>query len=138
MNKVILLVLISFSVDLDTLAFGDTPLIRHFFSRVHPILFIDPVIARKQLGLSKRSFIDFCILCGTDFSGTIQGVGPIRALQYITKYKKIETLLKNLNPKYTPQPEFDYKLARRVNIKSNTVCVRMAHSEHRSSKVYLL
>ncbi|KAG1140039.1 hypothetical protein G6F37_010233 [Rhizopus arrhizus] len=102
------------SEDLDTLAFGDTPLIRHFFSRVHPILFIDPVIARKQLGLSKRSFIDFCILCGTDFSGTIQGVGPIRALQYITKYKKIETILKNLNPKYTPQPEFDYKLARRV------------------------
>lgn len=61
--------------------------------------------------------MDFCILCGTDFSGTIQGIGPIRALQYIQKYKSIENILGKLdeiNPKYTPQKSFDYKLARRV------------------------
>ncbi|RCH90760.1 hypothetical protein CU097_012085 [Rhizopus azygosporus] len=105
------------SEDLDTLAFGDTPLLRYFFSRTQFVLYIDPVIAREELNLSRDSFLDFCILCGTDFSGTIQGIGPIRALQYIQKYKSIENILGKLdeiNPKYTPQKSFDYKLARRV------------------------
>ncbi|KAI9250320.1 PIN domain-like protein [Sporodiniella umbellata] len=105
------------SEDLDTLAFGDQPLIRYFFSGSRPILVINPVIAREQLGLSKESFIDFCILCGTDFSGTITGIGPIRALSYIQKYKTIEGIvedLHNINPKYSVQPSFDHILARKV------------------------
>lgn len=78
---------------------------------------IDPVIARKQLGLSKKSFVDFCILSGTDFSGTISGIGPVRALEHIQKYKTIENLLPDLhtiNSKYVVQSSLDYKLARRV------------------------
>ncbi|CAO3672898.1 unnamed protein product [Rhizopus stolonifer] len=105
------------SEDLDTLVFGDKPLIRYFFSRRHSILVIDPVIARKQLQLSKKSFVDFCILSGTDFSGTISGIGPVRALEYIQKYKTIENLLPDLhtiNSKYVVQSSLDYKLARRV------------------------
>ncbi|RCH89788.1 hypothetical protein CU098_009680, partial [Rhizopus stolonifer] len=60
------------SEDLDTLVFGDAPILRYFFSRARPILSIDPILARKELGLTRESFVDFCILCGTDFSGTIR------------------------------------------------------------------
>ena len=100
---------------MDTLVFGDVPLLRHFFSRARPILSIDPIIARKSLGLSRESFIDLCILCGTDFSGTIQGIGPTRALQWIQKYKTIENVLDNIHDTpYKPRETFDYQLARHV------------------------
>lgn len=103
------------SEDLDTLVFGDAPILRYFFSKGRPILSIDPNIARRDLGLSRESFIDLCILCGTDFSGTIRGIGPHRALQWIRKYGTIENVLQNLAPTpYLPQATFDYELARHV------------------------
>jgi 5'-3' exonuclease len=102
-------------IDMDTLVFGDAPILRYFFSRGRPILSIDPIIARNDLGLSRESFMDLCILCGTDFSGTIQGIGPHRALQWIQKYGSIEEILNNLGETgYAPQPMFNYKLARLV------------------------
>jgi 5'-3' exonuclease len=96
--------------------FGDVPILRYFYSRGRPILSIDPVIARQDLNLSRDSFMDLCILCGTDFSGTIHGIGPHRALQAIQKYGSIERVLENLDPKYTPQDTFNYKLARHVSM----------------------
>ncbi|KAI9361814.1 PIN domain-like protein [Pilaira anomala] len=103
------------SEDLDTIVFGDAPLLRHFFSRARPILSIDPIIARSELDLSRDSFVDLCILCGTDFSGTIKGIGPHRALQWIKKYGSIENILENIaSTKHVPQPTFDYQLARDV------------------------
>lgn len=103
------------SEDLDTLAFGDAPILRHFFSKARPILEIDPIKARNELGLSRSSFIDLCILCGTDFSGTISGIGPQRALQWIQRYGSIEEVLNNIyTTSYIPNPTFDYQLARHV------------------------
>lgn len=103
------------SEDLDTIVFGDAPLLRHFFSRTRPILSIDPIIARDELGLSRDAFVDLCILCGTDFSGTIKGIGPHRALQWIKKYDSIENILEHIaSTKHVPQPTFDYQLARDV------------------------
>ncbi|KAK4509758.1 uncharacterized protein ATC70_007060 [Mucor velutinosus] len=102
------------SEDLDTIVFGDVPILRHFFSKGRPILSIDPVIARQDLGFTRESFIDLCILCGTDFSGTIQGIGPHKALQAIQRYGSIERVLNNLDSRYVPQETFDYSLARHV------------------------
>lgn len=99
---------------MDTMVFGSAPILRYFFARNRSILRIDPVVAQQELGLSRDEFIDLCILCGTDFSGTIQGIGPIRALQSIRQHRSIENLLANLDSKYTPEPTFDYKLARKV------------------------
>ncbi|OAD79927.1 hypothetical protein PHYBLDRAFT_162979 [Phycomyces blakesleeanus NRRL 1555(-)] len=75
---------------------------------------IDPIVARRELGLTKESFMDMCILCGTDFSTKIKGIGPIRALQHIQKYGSIENILENMTSKYIPEEGFDYKLAREV------------------------
>lgn len=101
---------------MDTLVFGDVPILRYFYSRGRPILSIDPVIARQDLNLSRDAFMDLCILCGTDFSGTIQGIGPNRALEAMRKYGSIEQLLQNLEPKYTPHDTFNYQLARNVSM----------------------
>ncbi|KAI8968309.1 PIN domain-like protein [Mycotypha africana] len=103
------------SEDLDTLVFGEVPILRYFFARHRPILSIDPVVARQELGLSKDAFIDLCILCGTDFSGTIQGIGPHRAIQAIQKYGSIEMILQHMDSKrYVPHETFNYQRARNV------------------------
>ncbi|KAG0184141.1 hypothetical protein DFQ28_011706 [Apophysomyces sp. BC1034] len=102
------------SEDLDTLVFGDAPILRYFFSRARPILAIDPCVARSELGLTRDAFVDLCILCGTDFSSTIRGIGPNRALEMIKKYKSIEGVMKNMPSKYMPEDNFDPELARMV------------------------
>lgn len=109
-------------LDLDTIAFGDVPILRYFFSKGRPILSIDPIIARQDLGISRKSFIDLCILCGTDFSGTIQGIGPHKALQAIQNHGSIERMLDSLDSRYTPQDTFNYTLARHVS-RPRSLCI---------------
>ena len=77
-------------------------------------------------------FIDMCILCGCDYTGSIRNVGPIKAYQFIKKYGNIETVvkyievynenskIKNPNKKilYKIPNNFDYQTARSL-FKSN-------------------
>jgi flap endonuclease-1 len=37
----------------------------------------------------ENMFIDFGIMCGCDYTGTIKGVGPAKAFQIINKHKSI-------------------------------------------------
>lgn len=50
----------------------------------------------EKLELSPSQFIDVCILCGTDYSQSIQGIGPMKAYKYIKMYGSIEGIHKNL------------------------------------------
>ncbi|KAI8341746.1 PIN domain-like protein [Chlamydoabsidia padenii] len=103
------------SEDMDSIVFGDAPLLRYFCTKNKQILQVDPVVARQQLGLTKAGFLDLCILCGTDFGSKIAGVGPMRALQLIKQYGSIEDILYHLDPrKYIPEEGFDYRLIRKI------------------------
>lgn len=44
------------------------------------------------LELAEASWLDLCIMCGTDFNDNIPRVGPVTSLNYIKKYKNIETI----------------------------------------------
>lgn len=102
---------------MDALVFGDSPILRHFFAPNRPILRIDPIVARRELRLSKKAFVDFCILCGTDFNSTIKGIGAVRALQYMQQHGSIEAMLPHLPKQYHPTENFHYREAREVCIK---------------------
>ena len=52
-------------------------------------------IILKELELTKETFIDFCILCGCDYSPTVKGIGHITAFKLIKEYKTIEEIIKN-------------------------------------------
>lgn len=45
-----------------------------------------------ELGMSRHKFVDMCILCGTDYAPSIQGIGPMRAHKFITAYHTIEAM----------------------------------------------
>ncbi|KAG0200740.1 Elongation of fatty acids protein 2 [Mortierella sp. GBA30] len=103
----------SVSEDTDTAVFGNGLLLRQVAAGGEKdILEIDPLKAQAALGLSRDAFRDFCILCGTDFSGTIEGIGPLRAVQLMQYYGSIESIMANVSNK--PRPDFLYDQARRV------------------------
>ena len=47
----------------------------------------------KKLNLTPSEFIDFCILCGTDYNKGIKGIGVITAYNLITNYKTLDDIL---------------------------------------------
>lgn len=60
-----------------------TPTFIHIQTAQVPINEFDRAKALAGLNLDDNQFVDFCILCGCDYAGTIRGIGPIRALQLI-------------------------------------------------------
>ncbi|KAF9352443.1 Elongation of fatty acids protein 2 [Mortierella sp. AD094] len=103
----------SVSEDTDTAVFGDGLLLRQVGSSGNKdIIEIDPLVAQECLGLSRDAFRDLCILCGTDFSGTIEGIGPFKAAKLIQRYGSIESIMANISNR--PRSDFLYDQARRV------------------------
>lgn len=49
------------------------------------------------LDLSAAQFVDFCILCGCDYTDRIASVGPKTALKLIRAHKTIENVIKSLS-----------------------------------------
>ena len=44
----------------------------------------------QVLGLTASEFLDFCIMCGTDYNKNVFRVGVEKAYKYITTYHNIE------------------------------------------------
>jgi flap endonuclease-1 len=86
--------------DTDALTFGATKVI--FGEKLYTL---DSILS--GLDLTYESFIDLCILCGCDYTGTIPKVGPVNALKLIKKHNSID------NFENVPI-EFEYQLARKL------------------------
>lgn len=84
------------SDDMDCMAHGAYFQIRGFNNRKDPIVLIDNKIILDTLGLTIEEFVDLCILCGCDYTGTILGMGPVTAYKYLTECKNIEGVLRRV------------------------------------------
>jgi len=106
--------------DADALCFGTTRLIRSLTvsearQKQFPPCTIDLEEILRCLELSMPEFIDFCILCGCDYTKSIRGIGPSTAYNLIKKHGCIETILQFLDTsKYTVPVEFPFELARKM------------------------
>jgi len=106
--------------DADALCFGTTRLIRSLIvsearQKQFPPCTIDLEEILKCLELTMTEFIDFCILCGCDYTKSIRGIGPSTAYNLIKKHGCIETILQFLDTsKYTVPVEFPFELARKM------------------------
>merc|ERR1719502_483146 len=74
--------------DMDALTFGTHVMLKNLFdtesSRTQtkrPVYEIHLSALLEQLDVSMDAFIDFCILCGCDYCGTVRGVGPSTAFK---------------------------------------------------------
>lgn len=85
------------SEDMDCLTFGTPILLNGFNSKDDPVVQIKLDEILKGLDISMPQFIDICILCGCDYTGSIQNIGPTKALGFIKEYDTIENLLEFLD-----------------------------------------
>lgn len=110
-NKVVDYVL---TEDTDSLAFGATKVL--FGNKINNYLLCDLNIVLQELQFNMDEFIDFCILCGCDYTPSIPKIGPVNALKIIQKYRSIDSFIKeneNLK-KYIIPENFNYLLAREL------------------------
>ncbi|XP_035730263.1 flap endonuclease 1-like isoform X1 [Vespa mandarinia] len=102
--------------DMDALTFGCDVLLRRLtFSeaRKMPVqeFHYDKVL--EGLELNKDEFIDLCIMLGCDYTNSIKGIGPKRAIELIKVHKSLETIIEKLDTKkYTIPEDWNYQQAR--------------------------
>ncbi|BGP16129.1 hypothetical protein JCM10213_006063 [Rhodosporidiobolus nylandii] len=106
------------SEDTDTLVYG-APILRRISTSTgesgaqdrdmdrdirgkQPMAVMDPVVLREQLGLTKEEFLDFALLCGTDFTERIPRLGPHTALKLVRQHSNIEAILEHHSDRYVP------------------------------------
>lgn len=82
-----------YSQDSDVLAYaGVNGLITDLDFVGKTFTFIDKSEVLKELNFTQEEFIDFCILCGTDYNKTLRRVGICTAYKMITASRRIEII----------------------------------------------
>ena len=98
------------SEDSDTLIFG-TPLLAKGSKE---LTVIDLNHFLNELKLTMDQFIDLGILLGSDYGPGIKGMGKVKALEFITKFKNIENICEQIkqNSKFQIPEDFEYNKIR--------------------------
>jgi len=76
--------------DFDALPFGAHLFIRNYGSRRFPCeaVHLDSVL--DGMCMTHDMFVQFCVLCGSDFTEHLPGMGPVKAAKTITTYKSLQ------------------------------------------------
>jgi len=103
--------------DMDALTFGTSVMLKNLFdtesSRTQtkkPVYEVRLSTMLAQLDVDMDTFIDFCILCGCDYCGTIRGVGPSTAFKLLKTHGSIEKAMATLDAAKLPPPD-EWRLA---------------------------
>jgi len=98
--------------DMDALTFGTPVMLKNLFdtesSRTatkRPVFELTLARALEQLDVSMELFVDFCILCGCDYCGSIRGVGPSTAFKLLKQHGTIEAAVESLDASKLPPAE---------------------------------
>jgi flap endonuclease-1 len=121
------------SNDMDFLPSGCGKLVRNY-NLSNTVFVYDLESILTTIGLNYNEFVDFCILCGCDYTGKIPRLGSISAYNYIKSDKNIESIMEKYcgdNKKYVNPINFEYETSRKIlkneeknikiNIKNNEI-----------------
>ena len=104
------------SNDMDFLPSGCKKLIRNY-NLSNNITIYDLDIILDKLDINYNQFVDFCILCGCDYTGKIPRLGSETAYKFIKQYNTIEEILdKNCGEgkKYVMPNNFEFQKSRKL------------------------
>jgi len=77
------------SDDFDVLPFGGNLFIRNYGNYKFPCQVVRLQAVLSALQLPFNMFVQFCVLCGSDFTHHLSGMGPVKALKMIRMYKTL-------------------------------------------------
>lgn len=78
------------SDDSDVVAYSTPFAISKLNTTTGECILVKNIKLLEHLKLNKNQFLDFCILCGTDYNKNIKGIGSMTAYKYIEKHGSIE------------------------------------------------
>ena len=78
------------SDDMDLIVSGTQFLLREFNLNSNKIQYYNLTKILETLDITLTQWIDFCILCGCDYSKRVRGMGPKKSIELIRKYHNIE------------------------------------------------
>lgn len=96
--------------DMDAIPFGARFMIRGLDTAAKNITVVETAKVLSELKLTRQSFIDLCILLGTDYTGTLPKIGYKRALALVKKHGTVEKII--TAEKITPPDNFKFVGAR--------------------------
>lgn len=85
------------SDDTDTLACGSKIILRNFNNKQDYVSYYNFTGILYELGLNYDSFLDLCILLGTDYNSKIKNMNYKSAYKLIKTHKNIESISENTN-----------------------------------------
>ena len=80
------------SEDTDVLAYGAPVFLTKVNTGDATCVRIKHAEVLEKFKLTAEEFLDFCIMCGTDYNKNIFRVGPSKAFQYVSDYKSIDVI----------------------------------------------
>ena len=84
------------TIDTDVLAYGiENFIFNYSVDGTAQLIRYSKVL--EMLGLTKQQFLDFIVLCSTDYNSNIPQIGCVRALKLIKEYLTIEEIQKQIN-----------------------------------------
>jgi flap endonuclease-1 len=104
--------------DTDSLTFGGNKILFNIPGNKNKFCLCELKKVLIELEINYDEFIDFCILCGCDYTCKIPKIGPISALNIIKTHRNIEAFISQ-NNKYNIPENFNYELARELFKKNN-------------------
>ena len=106
------------SDDMDLLVTGTRILLRDYCLGSNRILVYNTDAIMNTLEVSYDMWVDFCILCGCDYSRRIRGMGPNNSFKYVKECGNIEEILNRYvgeDKKFKELPgNFDYIKSREL------------------------
>lgn len=84
------------SEDSDVLAYGGRIFLSKINTSTNTVVEIIHSELLEKCEMSKDEFLDFCIMCGTDYNKNMPKVGPVSAFKLIKEYKSIDNLPKDI------------------------------------------
>lgn len=122
------------SEDTDVLAYNTPSIISKLSMGECTLMNMKDVLS--ELELTPDQFIDMCIVCGSDYSQGLTGIGPVKAYKYIKIYNSIENIISKF-PNIIPNKEsFDHIKIRNIFKKSNSEIPSVDFPEPDETQLY--
>ena len=105
------------SDDMDLIVSGTQFLLREFNLNSNKIQYYNLAKILETLDITLAQWIDFCILCGCDYSKRVRGMGPKKSIELIRKYHNIEAIEEVFigeGKRFQAPNSFDYKRSRQL------------------------
>lgn len=103
------------SDDMDLLASNCSVLVRNFNNFSNNVIKYELDTILSNLDITYRQWLDFCILCGCDYTKRIRGLTPSQAYDLIKKYETIDSIIEKCDTSDIKFPyDFNYNDARNI------------------------